>query len=133
MNHCASVARVMAAQEDAAPAKGPQGLLGSPIMLILVMIAVFWFIIMRPQRKEKQERQQRLDTLKKGDKVISIGGIHGKVVEIDQNQGTVTVEVAPKSTMKFSKAAIQTVNRKDTNQPPAKGGDETPPPQDGRK
>jgi preprotein translocase subunit YajC len=98
--------------QDSAPAEKPGGGQTQLFMMLAVMAVAFWFIILRPQKKEKEARLKRLDALKKGDKVISIGGIHGKIADIDQVQGLVTVEVAPKITIKFSKSAIQTVNAK---------------------
>lgn len=103
---------LVAAAQEGAPAS-PGGGLGSMLPLLVIMGVMFWLIVLRPQQKEKKERQKRLDALKKGDKVVSIGGIHGKVSDINVNEGTVKVEVAPKMTMVFSKAAIQTVNVKD--------------------
>ena len=47
------------------------------------MIAIFWFLIIRPQMKRQKEHQQKISALKKGDKVITAGGLVGKVAKVD--------------------------------------------------
>ena len=49
---------------------------------IVVMIAIFYFLLYRPQKKQQNRRRAMLDNLKKGDQVITIGGIYGTIVEI---------------------------------------------------
>lgn len=112
----ATAAQAKPAPDDSGNSGGPQQL----FFMLAVMAFALWFIVLRPQKKEKEERRKQLDALKKGDKVISIGGIHGKIADIDTNQNIITVEVAPKCQMKFSKAAIQTVNPKAQSQQEAK-------------
>lgn len=94
--------------------EGPAGLFGSPITMILMLGILFWFIVMRPQKKERDQRKQMLNTMSKGDKVVSVGGIHGKVVKINDKDKTVDVEVAPKQVMTFSRAAIQSLVDKES-------------------
>ncbi len=50
---------------------------------IVGMIAIFWFLIIRPQMKRQKEHQQKISALKKGDKVITAGGLVGKVAKVD--------------------------------------------------
>lgn len=89
---------------------GPDSLFGGSMLPLLAILAVFFYmVVLRPQKKEKQKRQQMLDSMKKGDRVITIGGMHGKVAEMDEAHKTVSVEVAPKMIVKFSRAAVQTV------------------------
>lgn len=109
---------VVAAAQGGGAEGAPGGGLQQLLLMGGIMFVMLWLIVLRPQRKEKQRRQELLNAMKKGDKVVSIGGIHGKVADVDNNQGIVTVEIAPKTIMKFSKAAIQTVN--------PKGGAEAP-------
>jgi len=97
---------------DGKPAASGGGEMQQMILFIGVMFIMMYLVVLRPQKREKKERQQRLDGMKKGDKVISIGGIHGKITDVDHTQGIVSVEVAPKITLKFSKAAIQAVTPK---------------------
>jgi preprotein translocase subunit YajC len=50
---------------------------------IIGMIAIFWFLIIRPQMKRQKEHQQKVEGLKKGDQVVTAGGLVGKVVKVD--------------------------------------------------
>jgi preprotein translocase subunit YajC len=70
----------------------------------ILMAAIFYFLLWRPQKKEQQRHQKMLEALKKGDKVITIGGIHGVVTKVGDAQ--VSLEVAPNVVMDFSKSAI---------------------------
>ena len=68
------------AAQGAAGAEGAQG--GSPwssLIFIVLLIVVFWLFFIRPQSKKAKEEQQFRNELKKGDKVVTIGGFHGKV------------------------------------------------------
>ncbi len=86
------------------------------IIVMLIIFAAFYFIILRPQRKEQQKRQELLGQLKKGDTVISAGGIHGKVLDAGK-QDVVIVEVDSqrKTRLTFNRGSISVVNpRKET-------------------
>ncbi len=78
----------------------------APILLIVV---VFYFLIIRPQNKKQKETQKMLDSLKKGDSVITIGGIHGVIDYVGDKDVVVKVDDACK--LKFSRAAIASVER----------------------
>lgn len=73
----------------------------SPMILVFV---VFWFFLIRPQKKQQQARQAMLGQLKKGDKVITIGGIHGKIMEVKENQ--LTIKIADGVEVKAEKYAV---------------------------
>jgi preprotein translocase subunit YajC len=106
---------VWAAQAKAPPqGKNYQSLL----LMGLLMVFFMWFIVLRPQKREKQERERLLNSLKKGDRVISVGGLHGKVVEVDATHGVVTVEIAPKVAVKINRTAISVVDSKDPSKTP---------------
>ena len=61
------------------------------IMLILIFV-VMWFFMIRPQRKQQKELQNFRDSLKKGDKVVTVGGIYGTVDEIKDNSVLIIVD-----------------------------------------
>lgn len=65
----------------AAPAQGGGGLLGL-ILPFVLMFVIFYFLLIRPQQKKQKTRNAMLTALKKGDKVVTIGGLHGTIVEI---------------------------------------------------
>ena len=78
-------------------------------MLIFFMVAMYLFII-RPQRKQEKEKKQLLESIKKNDRVVTVGGMHGTVTSVKSE--TVTLSVADKVQLKFNKGSIQTVLRK---------------------
>ena len=73
------------------------------IMLALIFV-VMWFFMIRPQRKQQKELQAFRDSLKKGDKVVTIGGIYGTVCEIKENN--VLIEVDNNVKIRVSKQAL---------------------------
>lgn len=73
------------------------------IFLILIVV-VFWFFMIRPQMKRQKELKKYRDELKKGDKIMTTGGIFGKIVEI--NDFTVIIEVESQARLKVSKEAV---------------------------
>lgn len=82
---------------------GVQGLIGSLLPLILIFV-VFYFLLIRPQQKRAKEHRQMLENLKKGDKVITSGGIYGVVESVGTN--TVVLKIAENVKVKFGKAYI---------------------------
>lgn len=78
---------------------------------ILLMIVIFYFLLYRPQKKQQKERNNLLSNLKKGQKVVTIGGIYGEIVDIDKE--VLTLQIAEKVEIKVSRAAIGNVATKD--------------------
>ncbi len=107
------------AQEAGAGAPSPiAGLL--PFLLIIV---VFWFLIIRPQSKRFKEHQAMIKALKKGDRVVTGGGIVGKIVKATEGSDTVDVEIASGVTVEVTRATITslaTTPEKKTAAPAAK-------------
>lgn len=90
------------------PADGTGGIVSFLIPLILV-IGVFYLFIYRPQKKQQEEHEEMVSALNKGDKIVTIGGIHGTVREIDDD--TLLVQVDRSGTkLRFDKQAIANVN-----------------------
>ena len=92
-----------------APGEGSGGGFVSTLVMFGAIIAIFWFMILRPQQKKQKQHQQMIEALKKGDKVIMSGGMHGTIAGLDEK--TVLVQVAENVKMKFEKGAITTVVR----------------------
>jgi preprotein translocase subunit YajC len=87
----------------AAPAAGsPYASLG----FILLIIVIFYLFFIRPQIKRTKDQKKFREALKKGDKVITIGGIHGKIIELQDT--TFTIEVEGGNRLKMEKSAIAT-------------------------
>ena len=86
---------------------------GNPLIFFVLVFGVFWFFMIRPQvKKQKNERKFR-EQIKKGDKVITSGGLHAKVVEVAEN--TVKLDVGNSTILKYEKSGISSElsNKKD--------------------
>jgi len=81
---------------------------GGTMQLILLggMILVFWLFMIRPQAKKAKEAKSFQENLQKGDKVVTIAGIHGTVNKINEDGTTMMIETSPGSYMKIEKSAI---------------------------
>ncbi len=82
---------------------GQGGGLGAFVPLIL-MFVIFYFLLIRPQQKKAKEHQEMINNLKKGDRVVTGGGIHGQIVSTDA--ATVVVEIADKVRVKVNRPSI---------------------------
>ena len=80
------------------------------LLPLVIMFAIFYFLLIRPQQKKAKEHRALLDSLKKGDMVITAGGMHGKVSSVDDT--VVTLEVANGVTIKFNKGHIASIINK---------------------
>ncbi len=89
-----------------APQQGGDGLIG--LLFPLLLIIVFYVFLIRPQSKKQKEIQRKVEEMKKGDKVITNGGIMGTVNSIENDQ--VLVEVDTNVKIRFVKSAVVDVN-----------------------
>jgi len=95
----------------------PGGAAGAPggmaafqqIIPLVFMFAIFYFLLIRPQQKKAKEHKLLLDALKKGDNVITAGGVHGKVISVDD--GIVGLEIATGVVVKINKAYIASIKK----------------------
>lgn len=76
---------------------------GSMIFLLLIIV-IFYLFFIRPQMKRSKDQKKFRENLKKGDKIITIGGLHGKIVEVQET--TFTIEVAENIRLRFEKSAV---------------------------
>ncbi len=74
--------------------------------LLLLMFLGFYFLLIRPQRRRAQGQQQLLSSLEVGDEVMTGGGMFGTITEIDEDEGTVEVEIAPGTRVRMIKGGI---------------------------
>ena len=88
-----------------------QGQMTTTIITFVLIILIFYFLIIRPQRKRDKETKAMLAAMKKGDRVVTIGGIHGTIITVKDQ--TVVVKVDDSARIEFSKSAISTVTSKD--------------------
>jgi len=75
---------------------------------LIAIVAIFYFLILRPQNKKQKETQKMLSALKKGDRVVTIGGIHGVIQSVKES--TVIVKVDENVKLEFNRSAIATVS-----------------------
>jgi preprotein translocase subunit YajC len=87
-------------------ANAPAG--GGTLQLVLLgaMILVFWLFMIRPQAKKAKQAKEFQQNLQKGDKVVTIAGIHGTVNKVNEDGTTIMMETSPGSYLKVEKSAI---------------------------
>jgi preprotein translocase subunit YajC len=76
------------------------------LALPLLMLAGLYFVLIRPQRVRQRQHQALLSQLEVGDEVLTTGGVFGTIVEIDDEEGVLTVEIAPGTRIRMVRAGI---------------------------
>jgi len=84
------------------------GFMGTLIMFSLIIL-IFYFMILRPQQKRQKDRAKLLEGVKKGDKIVTVGGMHGTVIGVEEK--SVLVQVAEGVKLKFERSAVSSVSR----------------------
>lgn len=84
--------------------EGSEGSNWSSMLMLLALVVVFWLFFIRPQSKKSREARNFRTNLKKGDRIITIGGVHGKIIEVNDN--TVVIETEGQGKLKMEKSAI---------------------------
>jgi len=92
-------------------AAGPAGGMAAfqQVIPLVFMFAIFYFLLIRPQQKKAKEHKALLEAIKKGDNVITAGGVHGKVNSVDD--GIVTLEIATGVNIKIVKSYIAAIRK----------------------
>jgi preprotein translocase subunit YajC len=104
--------------QGGAGAAGASGGLASFIPLIL-MFAIFYFLLIRPQQKKNKELREMIANLKKGDRILTSGGIHGQITSVEDT--TVTVEISDKVRVKLNRGNVAgVISSSSAAQPPKK-------------
>ena len=83
---------------------GAPSALGSPLVMMLLMFVVIYFMLIRPQQKRQKEQEAFLDALKRGDKVVTSGGIHGTISGLSDD--IVTLEIAKDVRIRITRSQI---------------------------
>jgi len=93
---------------------------GSSFMpfFFVAMILVFWLFFIRPQAKKQKQQKVFIDNLQKGDKVVTIAGIHGTINKVNED-GTISLEINPGSYIKMEKSSISMEMTNQVNKPAA--------------
>lgn len=97
-------------QGGAAAGQGAGGF--SAFIPLILMFVIFYFLLIRPQQKKQKQHRAMIENLKKGDRIITGGGIHGRITNVDEN--VLTVEIADQVKIKLNRgnvtALLQTAN-----------------------
>ncbi len=86
------------------PTNGGPSAVAIQILFFGAIFAIFYFLLIRPQQKQRKERAALLATIKRGDRVVTTGGLHGTVVGL--NEQTVILKVADQVKLEFDRSAI---------------------------
>jgi preprotein translocase subunit YajC len=89
--------------------QGGGGSLVTTLIMFALIFFIFYFMIIRPQQKRQKEREKLLSNLKKGDKVITAGGVHGTIIALEEK--TVLVQIAENVKVKVERGSISNVTR----------------------
>jgi preprotein translocase subunit YajC len=106
MNNFISYLLMAAPQAAGSEAPGPGSLLTN-IIPFAAIILIFYFLLIRPQNKKRKETEKMLSAIKKGDKVVTIGGIHGTIQSVKES--TVILKVDDNVKIEFLRSAISSV------------------------
>ena len=83
---------------------GGSGAVMTQLLFFAAIFAIFYFLLIRPQQKQKKEREAMLASVKKGDRVVTTGGLYGTVVSLGEH--TVTLKVADSVKLDFDRSAV---------------------------
>ena len=97
---------------------------------LILMFVIFYFLLIRPQQKKTKEHRQMVSNLKKGDRIITTGGLHGRITGLSDT--TLTVEIADKVRVKVSRGNVGALNQP-SGQPQPQVKDKTKPDSDKSK
>ena len=97
--------------ETAPAAGGGTGLLGNPLVMMGLLFVMFYFLLIRPQQRQRKELAARIAALQNGDKVVTTAGIHGIVHNVREH--TVVIKIAEGTMVEFDKPAVAVVHKKD--------------------
>lgn len=95
-----------------AQAGGPGGAPYGDILFLILLFAVFYFLLIRPQQKRAKEHKKMVEALSKGDEIVTTGGMLGKITDVGEN--FVSVQVAENVTIKVQRNAVANVMPKGT-------------------
>lgn len=103
-----------AGPEAPAPAPGKQppaefSFFSGPVFPMLVILLVFWFIMLNGKRKQERKRQDMLNNMKKNDRIVTIGGLLGTIVEVRDGEVVVKADETTNTKLRFQRSAIHRV------------------------
>ena len=116
---------VTAQVENGGPGEGPPpSIFASPLFLIIIMVMIFYFLVFMPQRRRDKERRDMLSAIKKGDQVVTTGGICGTILKVNDSRVVLKVNDDPAGKMEFVREAIARVEPKEAAKGKKAGGED---------
>lgn len=105
---------LFAATEAFAMAGNPQGQQGGApayqgIIMLVIMFAIFYFLLIRPQQKRAKQHKELIESLSSGDQVVTAGGLHGKIVSVQES--IITLEIATGVKVRINRSSIVGTSR----------------------
>lgn len=82
------------------------------LLPFVLMFAIFYFLLIRPQQKQQRKRQEMLNSVKRGDRIVTVGGIHGEVTGVKDD--VLTLRIADKVEIKINKAGVGYIKGQDS-------------------
>lgn len=92
----------------------------SAFVPLILMFAIFYFLLIRPQQKKQKQHREMIANLKKGDRIITSGGIYGRITALNDN--TLTVEIADKVRVKLVRGNVAALSQPSPQTQPSKNG-----------
>lgn len=91
------------------PSAQSASILASPVFMLPVIFLIFYFIVIRPQKKQEKERQKMISGLNKNDEIITSGGIHGTIVNVKEK--TVVIRVDDNAKLEIEKSSVGVIKK----------------------
>jgi preprotein translocase subunit YajC len=104
MNQVYAMGTQPAGSTGGAAPSGASSILGSPIIMIVLLFAIVYFLMIRPQQKKAKQHKSFMENLKRGDTVVTSGGLYGKITGITDD--AITLEIAEKVRVKITKNSV---------------------------
>jgi preprotein translocase subunit YajC len=92
----------------------------SAFIPIILMFVIFYFLLIRPQQKKTKEHREMISNLKKGDRIITSGGMHGRITGIKEAENILVVEIADKVRVKVARGNVAALTQSVTPPPSQK-------------
>jgi preprotein translocase subunit YajC len=105
---------ILAQAQTSAGQNPPAGILAQGWVMPVLLFVMFYFLLIRPQQRQRKEQQNRINSLQAGDRVVTTAGLHGLVHNIKDR--TVVLKVADGVMLEFEKAAVASVAKKDADE-----------------
>lgn len=118
---CSTALSLLAQGEPAAPPNGIGAILNNPLVPLVGLFFLFYFIFIVPERRRKADEAKMMAALKKNDRIITVGGIHGTIVSAPQDSDVVTIKIDEAGTtrVKLNRSAVARVVEAKISEPTA--------------